>query len=108
MPVGRLSGGQRQAIALARSLRAGAEVLLLDEPIAAMGAKESVVILDLIGHLRERTSVSIVLVAHKYAHVLELCDRVNLIDDGAVVLDDPAYRTSVEELTSRLVASARR
>jgi ABC-type sugar transport system ATPase subunit len=107
VPVGQLSGGQRQAIAVARSLRAGAEVLLLDEPIAAMGAKESVVILELIAHLRERTSVSIVLVAHNYAHVLELCDRVNLIEDGGVVLDEPAYRTSVEELTSRLVASAR-
>ena len=64
-------------------------------------------ILELIAHLRERTSVSIVLVAHNYAHVLELCDRVNLIEDGGVVLDEPAYRTSVEELTSRLVASAR-
>jgi simple sugar transport system ATP-binding protein len=107
VPVGQLSGGQRQAIAVARSLRAAPRVLLLDEPIAAMGARESVVILDLIARLRERASVSIVLVAHNYAHVLELCDRVNLIEDGGVVLDEPAYRISVEELTSRLLAAAR-
>jgi simple sugar transport system ATP-binding protein len=107
VPVGQLSGGQRQAIAVARSLRAAPQVLLLDEPIAAMGARESVVILDLIARLRERASVSIVLVAHNYAHVLELCDRVNLIEDGGVVLDEPAYRISAEELTSRLLAAAR-
>jgi simple sugar transport system ATP-binding protein len=107
VPVGRLSGGQRQAIAVARSLREAAQVLLLDEPIAAMGARESVLILDLIAHLRERAAVSIVLVAHNYAHVLELCDRVNLIEDGGVVLDEPSSRISVEQLTSRLIACAR-
>jgi simple sugar transport system ATP-binding protein len=107
-PVGRLSGGQRQAVAVARSIRSGARILLLDEPIAAMGAKESVAILDVIARVREESSVSILLVAHAYAHVLELCDRVNLVEDGTIALDKPTAETSARELTQRMTASARR
>jgi simple sugar transport system ATP-binding protein len=107
LPVARLSGGQRQAVAIARSLRSAASIVLLDEPIAAMGAKESAVILDVIGRLREQTSVSIVLVAHNYADVMELCDRVNVIEDGSIALDAQTSETSVAELTGRMAASAR-
>jgi simple sugar transport system ATP-binding protein len=107
VPVGRLSGGQRQAIAIARGMRSAAEILLLDEPIAAMGAKESAVILDVIARVREQRSVSIVLVAHNYADVMELCDRVNVIEDGSIALDAQTSETSVAELTSRMAASVR-
>lgn len=107
VPVGQLSGGQRQAVALARSFRAGARILLLDEPIAAMGAKEGAAVLDVIERLRRETAVSIVVVAHDYAHVVDLCDRVNLIEDGAITLDTPADRTSAAELASRMLASLR-
>jgi simple sugar transport system ATP-binding protein len=105
VPVGRLSGGQRQAIAIARGMRSPAEILLLDEPIAAMGAKESAVILDVIGRVREQRSVAIVLVAHNYADVMDLCDRVNVIEDGSIALDARTSETSLAELTSRMTAS---
>jgi ABC-type sugar transport system ATPase subunit len=104
MPVGRLSGGQRQAIAIARGLRSAADILLLDEPIAAMGVKESAVILDVIARIREQTPVSIVLVAHNYVDVMELCDRVNVIEDGSIALDTPTSKTSVAELIGRMTA----
>ena len=104
MPVGRLSGGQRQAIAIARGLRSAADILLLDEPIAAMGVKESAVILDVIARVREQTPVSIVLVAHNYVDVMELCDRVNVIEDGSIALDTPTSKTSVAELVGRMTA----
>jgi simple sugar transport system ATP-binding protein len=107
LPVGRLSRGQRQAVAIARSLRSAAQIVLLDEPIAAMGAKESAVILDVIARMREQTSVSIVLVAHNYAAVMELCDRVNVIEDGSIALDAQTSDTSVAQLTRRMTASAR-
>jgi simple sugar transport system ATP-binding protein len=106
--VGSLSGGQRQAVAIARGVRSGAQILLLDEPIAAMGAKEGMAILEVIAMLRAQTSVSIILVAHNYAHVLQLCDRVNVLEDGRIVLDRPAPQTSIEELTNRMTASVRR
>jgi simple sugar transport system ATP-binding protein len=62
--ISKLSGGQRQAIAVARSVYANAKVLLLDEPTAAMGVRESAMILDLIRRLKERGDVSIIIVAH--------------------------------------------
>jgi simple sugar transport system ATP-binding protein len=108
LPVGSLSGGQRQAVAIARSVRSDAQILLLDEPIAAMGVKEGVAILEVIDRLRAQTSASIVFVAHNYTHVRELCDRVNLLDDGRVVLDAPVSQTSIEELTKRMTESVRR
>lgn len=108
LPVGSLSGGQRQAVAIARSVRSEAQILLLDEPIAAMGLKEGMAILEVIARLRAQTLVSIIFVAHNYAHVLQFCDRVNLLEDGRVVLDAPVSQTSIEELTKRMTASIRR
>jgi simple sugar transport system ATP-binding protein len=104
VPVGYLSGGQRQAVAVARSLRSGAQIMLLDEPLAAMGAKEAAAIVEVIAELRARTSMSMILVAHNYAHVMELCDRVNLIEDGRIALDKPASQSSIEELMNRMTA----
>ena len=107
-PVARLSGGQRQAIAVARTVHSEADILLLDEPLAAMGAKEGALILDLIERLKQTGEVSIVMVLHNYVHVLASCDRVNLIQDGTIALDKPTSETSVEELTEIVVEEYRR
>ena len=101
--VAQLSGGQRQAIAIARSVHSGARTLLLDEPLAAMGAKEGEMILDLIHDLKAEGH-SMIVVAHNYVHVLEISDRVNLLQHGRITLDKLSSETSVEELT-RLVAA---
>jgi len=106
--VAQLSGGQRQAIAVARSVYSNAKILLLDEPLAAMGAKEGAMILDLVQRLREKREVSIILIAHNYAHVLEVCDRVNLLQHGRIAYDKPAAQTSIEELTELVVAEYRK
>jgi simple sugar transport system ATP-binding protein len=106
--VARLSGGQRQAIAVARGVNSDAEVLLLDEPLAAMGAKEGAQILDLVARLKEEGRVSIIMILHNYVHVLEACDRVSLIEDGVIALDKPTAETSVEELTDIVVNEYRR
>jgi simple sugar transport system ATP-binding protein len=107
-PVARLSGGQRQAIAVARTVHSAADILLLDEPLAAMGAKEGARILDLIERLKETGEVSIIMVLHNYVHVLASCDRVNLIQDGVIALDKSTAETSVEELTELVVSEYRR
>jgi ABC-type sugar transport system ATPase subunit len=106
--VARLSGGQRQAIAVARTINSDADILLLDEPLAAMGAKEGSMILDLVARLKQEGRVSIIMILHNYVHVLEACDRVNLIQDGAITLDKPTAETSVEELTEIVVDEYRR
>jgi simple sugar transport system ATP-binding protein len=105
--VAKLSGGQRQAIAVARAVYSRAKILLLDEPLAAMGAKEGAIILDLVRTLKAKGDVSIILIAHNYAQVLEVCDRVNLLQHGTITLDKLANETSVGELTDLIVAEYR-
>ena len=106
--VARLSGGQRQAIAVARTVNGDADIILLDEPLAAMGVKEGAQILDLIARLKEEGNVSIIVILHNYVQVFEACDRVSLIQDGLITLDKPTSETSVEELTELVVSEYRR
>jgi simple sugar transport system ATP-binding protein len=108
VPAARLSGGQRQAIAVARTISGDADIILLDEPLAAMGAKEGAMILDLIQRLKREGNVSIIMIVHNYVHVFAACDRVNLIQDGVIALDKPTAETSVEELTEIVVEEYRR
>jgi len=105
--VARLSGGQRQAIAVARSVYSDAKILLLDEPLAAMGVKEAAIILDLVRDLKEQGEVSVIIIAHNYGQVLEVCDRVNLLQQGQITFDKKSSETSVVELTNLVVAEYR-
>ncbi len=107
-PVATLSGGQRQAVAVARSVFSSPKILLLDEPLAAMGVKEGAIILDLITRLKREGNVSIIIIAHNYAHVLEVCDRINMIQGGRITLDKRTSETSAEELTDLVVAEYRK
>ena len=106
--ISKLSGGQRQAIAVARSVYANAKVLLLDEPTAAMGVRESAIILNLIRRLKEKGEVSIIIVAHNYAHIFDVCDRVNLLQNGEITFDRRTAETSVEELMNLVLHELRR
>jgi ABC-type sugar transport system ATPase subunit len=105
--VAKLSGGQRQAVAVARAVYSDAKVLLLDEPLAAMGAKEGVLILDLIRDLKARGDVSVIIIAHNYAQVLDVCDRVNLLQHGTITFDRSTAEVSLEELTELVVSEYR-
>jgi ABC-type sugar transport system ATPase subunit len=105
--VASLSGGQRQAIAVARSVFSDCKVLLLDEPLAAMGVKEGAMILDIVRQVKER-GISVIIIAHNYGQVLEVCDRVNLLQGGQITYDKYARDTSVEELTEMVVAEYRK
>jgi simple sugar transport system ATP-binding protein len=109
VPVARLSGGQRQAIAVARStVSSDADILLLDEPLAAMGAKEGAMILDLVARLKQAGDVSVIMILHNYAHVFTACDRVNLIQNGVISMDKETAETSAEELNEIVVEEYRR
>jgi simple sugar transport system ATP-binding protein len=104
-----LSGGQRQAIAVARASRMlSAKVLLLDEPLAAMGAKEAALIIDLVKDLSANRGVSVIVVDHNYTHIFELCDRINVIQQGVVTFNRSVASTSLEELTDFMVAEYRK
>ncbi len=105
--ISKLSGGQRQAIAVARSVYANAKVLLLDEPTAAMGVRESAMILDVIKRLKEKAEVSVIIVAHNYAHVFDVCDRLNLLQNGRITFDKATKETSIEELLNLVLHEMR-
>jgi simple sugar transport system ATP-binding protein len=106
--VGQLSGGQRQAIAVARAVYSNnTRLLLLDEPLAAMGAKEGGLILRLLAQLKQRGDLAIILIAHNYSQVVEVCDRVNLLQHGEITFDKPSSETSVAELLELVHAEYR-
>lgn len=108
VPVEKLSGGQRQAIAVARATRRpDVKILLLDEPLAAMGAKEAKLIIDLVQNLARTRGVSMLVIDHNYTHIFELCDRVNVVEQGQVTLDRRTKDTSLAELTEFMVSSYR-
>ena len=102
-----LSGGQRQAIAVARAMRAARKILLLDEPLAAMGARESRLIIDLVKDLASSGRVSMIVIDHNYAHLFELCDRINVLQGGRITIDQHVRETSLEDLTQLMVSSFR-
>nr|WIE91324.1 hypothetical protein P9270_028010 [Mesorhizobium sp. WSM4875] len=81
--------------------------MLLDEPTAARGAKESAMILDVIQQLKEGGDMGIIIVAHNYAQIFDVCDRINLVKGGTVVLDKLTSETSVQELTDLVVQEYR-
>jgi ABC-type sugar transport system ATPase subunit len=73
-----------------------------------MGVKEGSLILDLILQLKEQGNVSIIIIAHNYGQVLEVSDRVNMIQDGKITLDKLSSETSADELTEMVVAEYRK
>ena len=98
LEVERLSGGQRQAVAVARAVGGNARILLLDEPLAAMGARESALIIDLILRLKAKGDLSIIMIMHNYAQTLDIADRIMLMQHGTVTYERAAAETSVPEL----------
>jgi fructose transport system ATP-binding protein len=72
-----LSGGQRQAVAVARAAAFGSKVVVLDEPTAALGVKESGMVLDMVKQLRDK-GLSIILISHNMPHVWEVADRIHI------------------------------
>jgi fructose transport system ATP-binding protein len=77
VPVENLSGGQRQAVAVARAAAFGSKVVVLDEPTAALGVRESNQVLELIKKLRDR-GVPVILISHNMPHVFEVADRIHI------------------------------
>jgi ABC-type sugar transport system ATPase subunit len=108
LDVAKLSGGQRQAIAVARAVFTDAKILLLDEPLAAMGAKEAAMILDLVRDLKQQGDVAVIIIAHNYGQVLEISDRINLLQHGEITFDKASKDTSVTELNEIVIEEYRR
>jgi simple sugar transport system ATP-binding protein len=99
-----LSGGQRQSIAVARAMQSQPKLLIMDEPLAALGVREGAHVLELVQEIRRRREVSIILIVHNYSQIFEVCDRINFLFLGEIVLDVATTDITEEELI-RMVKS---
>jgi ABC-type sugar transport system ATPase subunit len=101
-PLRHLSGGQRQAVAIARAAAWATDVLFMDEPTAALGVKQSHAVLTLARRLAEE-GVAVVLITHTLPHVMEFADRVVVLRQGSKVADMPRAEATPEQLVSLIV-----
>jgi simple sugar transport system ATP-binding protein len=101
--VGHLSGGQKQAVSIARAMFFKKRVLLLDEPTSALSVRETQAFLDHIMRLRD-DGMSVVLVTHNIYHAHQVADRFVLLSHGKKIMDTLKKDTSTEELTRIIVA----
>jgi ABC-type sugar transport system ATPase subunit len=96
-PVEMLSGGQRQAVAIARALRWSARLVIMDEPTAALGVAESRQVLGLIRELH-RGGTTVILISHNMADIVEVATRVAVLKNGRKVADLPAAGLGADDL----------
>jgi simple sugar transport system ATP-binding protein/D-xylose transport system ATP-binding protein len=99
-----MSGGQRQLVAIARAAFWGGKLLLLDEPTAALGVRESREVLELIKRLGAR-GLTIVMVTHNLEHLWQVCNRVIVMRRGRKVVDAMSRETSLEEVVAYITGA---
>ncbi|WP_370619162.1 ATP-binding cassette domain-containing protein [Mumia qirimensis] len=104
-PIGTLSGGERQCVAIARAVYFGARVLILDEPTAALGVKQSGVVLKYIAKARER-GLGVVFITHNPHHAYPVGDRFVLLRRGRSMGDFPKAEMTLDELTAMMAGGA--
>ena len=104
-PVEELSGGQRQAVAICRALRWNADVIIMDEPTAALGVRETEHVLDLIRMLKQR-GATVIVVSHNMNHVAAIADRATILRSGRTQADVSLDGVTPDAL-SRLILSGR-
>jgi simple sugar transport system ATP-binding protein len=104
-PIGTLSGGERQCVAIARAVHFGARVLILDEPTAALGVKQSGVVLRYIAKARDR-GLAVVLITHNPHHAYPVGDRFMVLRRGRSMGDFAKSELSLDELTGMMAGGA--
>ena len=102
--VRQMSGGQRQAVAIARTRLSNPKMVLMDEPTAAISVRQVAEVLDLIRRLRD-AGMAIVLISHRMPDVFAVCDRVAVLRRGRKVADKPIKNSSPEEVTGLITGA---
>lgn len=103
-PISRLSGGQRQAVAIARSLLWGKEVLLLDEPTNHLGVHEVEMVLNLTRNL-SASGVSVIYISHTLPHVFQIADRIAIMRLGTITTVLETAQTTLDEVVSYITGT---
>lgn len=102
VPVERLSGGQRQAVAVARASAWATNVLFMDEPTAALGVQQTAAVLELVRKVASQ-GIGVVLITHIMPHVMDVADRLVVLRHGRKVADIPSDGVTTEELVRLIV-----
>ena len=102
LPVRNLSGGQRQAVAIARAVNFDPRLLILDEPTAALAVSEVETVLELIRTVAAR-GVSVILITHRLQDLFTVCDRLCVMFEGTMCAELDAAEATLEELVSEIV-----
>jgi simple sugar transport system ATP-binding protein len=102
--VRQMSGGQRQAVAIARTRLSDPKIVLMDEPTAAISVRQVAEVLDMIHRLKE-SNHAVILVSHRMPDVFSVCDRVAVLRRGKKVSDKPVSDTSPEEVTGLITGA---
>ena len=100
-PVGTMSGGQKQGVAVARAAAWASKIIFLDEPTAALGVVQTANVLDLIRRIRDK-GIGVVLISHSMPEVLEVADRIQVLRRGQRVATYQASQTSIDELVGTM------
>ncbi len=100
-----MSGGQRQTIAIARSVYFNAKIVILDEPTAALGVEETRKVYDLVREMREQ-GLAVLMISHNMNHVFEHCDRITVMKTGRVVGTRRTSQTTREEILRMIVSGS--
>lgn len=103
-PIERLSGGQRQAVAVGRAVAWGQRIVVMDEPSAALGVEQTRLVLELIRTLRER-GIVVVLISHNMQNVLDVCTRAVVMRHGAVVADLDTAEVTARDLVDHITGA---
>jgi simple sugar transport system ATP-binding protein len=103
-PVGAMSGGQRQQIAIVRAISWADKIVFLDEPTAALGVVQTKNVLDTIKRVRDK-GIAVVLISHSMPHVLQVADRIQVMRLGTRVATMPAAGTTVEQLVGAMTGA---
>jgi ABC-type sugar transport system ATPase subunit len=101
-PVETLSGGQRQAVAVARASAWGRTVLIMDEPVAALGHQQTEIVLGLMKQIRDDKGLSVLFISHSIPQVLEVADRITVLRLGRTVLTCEAGDADTEMLLAAM------
>jgi simple sugar transport system ATP-binding protein len=105
-PVGTLSGGQRQVVAIARAVHFGARVLILDEPTAALGVTQSGIVLRFIATAAREKGIGVIFITHNPHHAYMVGDHFMVLSRGEVELDTPRSNLSLEDLMFHMAGGA--
>ena len=105
IPIASLSGGQRQTVAIARSLVGDPKVVLLDEPTAALGVAQTAEVLNLVERLRDR-GLGVILVSHNMADVQAVADRIVVLRLGRNAAEFDAADTTTEQLVAAITGAS--